>query len=180
MDSLEIMEVGKVLASVPLGTRELFSIWPEAAVQRPHTGQWLTLMKEVGETVDWVRTIALPILIMGRTDLPRIPPQLNIDVAYDSTDAAWRAAGEMPAAKAMQNAIGAAGIRVSMLDMLVLTYGEGARDAFRRWFAAMDDATVMARVWPVLEAATRQNHGRYALAIAEWAAEAGVDTSDVG
>jgi uncharacterized caspase-like protein len=44
----------------------------------------------------------------------------------------------------------------------------------------MDDATVMARVWPVLEAATRQNHGRYALAIAEWAAEAGVDTSDVG
>lgn len=180
IDSLEIMEAGQVLASVPLGTRELFSIWPEVAVQRPHTGQWLTLMKDVGEIVDWVRTIALPVLIMGRTDLPRIPPQLDIELAYESTDDAWRAAGEIPAAKVMQNAIGAAGLRVSMLDMLVLTYGEGSRDAFRRWFTAMDDATVMARVWPVLESATRQNPRRYALAIAEWATEAGIDASDVG
>ncbi|MDQ1122074.1 hypothetical protein [Microbacterium trichothecenolyticum] len=171
----DVVSVGDVLASVPRGARELYSIWPDVVVQRPHTGEWITLMKEVGEIVDWVRKIALPILTMGRWDLPHIPPHLDITRTHESLDAAWKTAGLVPAAKRMQNRVAAQQLRQGMLELLVDAYGEPSRERFARWIDGLDDDAAMARFQPALERSGRSDGRTLALDLASWAHEAGVD-----
>ncbi|RZU63995.1 hypothetical protein EV379_0284 [Microterricola gilva] len=170
----DVVEVGEVLAAVPIGTRELLSVWPEVAVQRPHTGAWQTLMREAGEIADWVRRQALPILIAGETDLPPIPPALDISVVYDSTDAAWRSARETSAAKRMQHRIGGQQLRVDILEMMVGQFGMESRPTFTTWLDGMDDETVMEKFWDVLQLAARGDLTSYLRAAEKWAGEAGV------
>ncbi|MGW9632033.1 hypothetical protein ACWGST_15145 [Agromyces sp. NPDC055520] len=173
----DVAEVGDVLAAVPIGTHELLSVWPEVAVQRPHTGEWQTLMREAGEIADWVRRQALPILIAGETDLPPIPPALDITVGYDSTDAAWRSARETSAAKRMQNRIGGEQLRVNILEMMVGQFGPESRRTFATWLDGMDDETVMGTFWDVLQLASRGDLPSYLRAAEKWAAQAGVEPS---
>ena len=170
----DIVNVGDVLASVPKGARELYSIWPDVVVQRPHTSEWITLMKEVGEIVDWVRTIALPILTMGRWDLPHIPPDLDITRTHESFEAAWKTAGLVPAAKRMQNRVAAQQLRQSMLKLLVDAYGESSRKRFAQWIRELDDDATVARFQPALERSARSDGRTLAYDFASWAREAGV------
>ena len=169
----DVVEVGDVLATVPLGKREMFSIWPEVAVQRPHTGEWNTLMREVGDIADWVRKQAIPILILGRTDLPPIPPALDISAGYDSAEAAWQAAGDTSAAKRMQNRIGAEHLRRTVLVMLVELFGIESRKAFGAWLDGMDDETVLETFMDELQSASRGDFASYYRAAERWAQEAG-------
>ncbi|TFC83369.1 hypothetical protein E3T23_02110 [Cryobacterium cheniae] len=176
----DVVEVGDVLAAVPIGKRELFSVWPEVAVQRPHTGEWQTLMREAGEIADWVRRQALPFLNAGETDLPPIPPALDITVVYDSTAAAWLAAGETSAAKRMQNRIGGEQLRGTVLVMMVGLFGAESRRKFGTWLDGMDDETVMEEFWDVLQSASRGgDFASYYRAAEKWAAEAGVQPPDM-
>lgn len=174
MGERDVVEVGDVLAAVAIGKHELLSVWPEVAVQRPHTGEWQTLMREAGEIADWVRRQALPILIVGETDLPPIPPALDITVVYANTDAAWRAAGETSAAKRMQNRIGGELLRGNILEMMVDLFGTESRRAFSAWLDGMDDETVMGKFWEVLQSASRGDLAPYLRAADNWAAEARV------
>jgi hypothetical protein len=169
----DVVEVGDVLAAVPVGKREMFSVWPEVAVQRPHTGEWQTLMREAGDIADWVRRQALPILIVGETDLPPIPPSLDITAVYDSAEAAWLAAGETPAAKRMQKRIGAEQLRGTVLEMMVGLFGEESRQAFGPWRNDMDGETVMEKFWDVLHSAVGGDFTLYYRAAEKWAAEVG-------
>jgi hypothetical protein len=169
----DVVEVGDVLASVPRGKQEMFSIWPEVAVQRPHTREWHTLMREAGDIADWVRRQALPILILGRTDLPPIPPALDLSVVYDSAAAAWQAAGDTSAAKRMQNRIGAEHLRQTVLVMMVELFGADSRKAFSTWLEGMDDKTVMRTFWDELQSASRGNFASHYRAAERWAREAG-------
>lgn len=173
----DVVEVGDVLAAVPIGKREAFSVWPEVAVKRPHTGEWQTLMREAGEIADWVRRQALPILIAGETDLPPIPPALDITVVYESIGAAWRAAGETSAAKRMQNRIGGEQLRGDVLEMLVDLFGAESREAVATWLDGLDDETVMGKFWDVLQSASRGDLSSFFRAVHIWAAEAGVNPS---
>ncbi|WP_460578410.1 hypothetical protein [Glaciibacter psychrotolerans] len=175
----DVAEVGDVLAAVPIGQRETFSVWPEVAVQRPHTGEWQTLMREAGEIADWVRRQALPILIAGTTDLPPIPPALDISVAYGSIDAAWRAAGVTSAAKRMQNRIGGEQLRGTVLEMMIDLFGAESRRAFDAWLDRMNDETVMEKFWDVLQSTSRGDLVSYSRAAEKWAAEAGVQPSPI-
>ena len=77
-DAHGLGDIGSVIATVPRGSVEGISVWPQVAVRRPHTGELHTLMWEVREIEDWVRCIALPILIAGRTDLPKLRPGLDV------------------------------------------------------------------------------------------------------
>jgi hypothetical protein len=175
----DVAEVGDVLAAVPIGTQEMLSVWPEVAVQRPHTGEWQTLMREVGEIADWVRKQALPILIAGETQLPPIPPSLDITIAYDSTDAAWLAAGGTAAAKRMQNRIAGQQLRETVVVMLVGLFGSESRGSFGAWVDGMDDETVAEKFWGVLQSTSRGgDFTSYYRAAKGWAAEAGVRPSD--
>ncbi|OII39277.1 hypothetical protein BIU99_07800 [Plantibacter sp. MMLR14_011] len=174
----DVVEIGDVLASVPIGRRESISVWPEVAVQRPHSGEWRTLMKETSEIADWVRLQALPILIAGRTDLPPIPPALDITVVHDNADAAWAAASDTPAAKRMQQRIGGEMLRVQILDMMVGMFGTPSRVPFERWLTGMDDETVMSTFWDVLERAGRGDLASFRRAAERWAIEANVQPTD--
>ena len=143
----DTVDVGDVLGAVPIGTREEFSVWPEVAVQRPHTREWETLMRELADITDWVRQQALPIVIAGDSNLPPIPPSLDITLTHESADAGWRAAGRTAAPKRMQNRIGGEQLRTSVLDMLVSQFGQGSQPAFSRWLDRMDDEQVMTTFW---------------------------------
>ncbi|TFD55873.1 hypothetical protein E3T43_10120 [Cryobacterium sp. Hh7] len=174
VDERDVVEIGDVLAAVPIGSRELLSVWPEVAVKRPHTGEWQTLMREAGEIADWVRRQALPILIAGETQLPPMPPALDITVAYDSVESAWLTAGDKPAAKRMQNRIGAEQLRDTVLVMMVGLFGEESRRPFSTWLDGLDDQTVMDKFWDVLQSASRSDFASYYREAERWAAEAGV------
>ena len=170
-----LVKVGDVLKAVPRGAKELLSVWPQVAVQRPHRGEWQTLMLEVGEIADWVRTQALPILISGETRLPPIPPALDITIAYDNIDAAWLAAGSTPAAKRMQNRISGAQLRETVLIMMVELYGEQSRHPFSAWLDGMDDEAVNEKCWGALQSARRYGFTpSFYRAAEKWAAEAGI------
>lgn len=175
-DEREAVAIGDVLAAVPIGSRELLSVWPQVAVQRPHTGEWQTLMREAGEIADWVRRQALPILITGETQLPPIPPALDITVSYDSIESAWLTAGQEPAAERMQNRIGAEQLRETVLVMMVGLFGAESRRPFGTWLDGLDDQAVMDKFWDVLQSASRSGFASYYREAERWAAEAGVQT----
>jgi hypothetical protein len=176
----DVVEVGDVLAAVRTGKRELFSVWPEVAVQRPHTGEWQTLMREAGEIADWVRRQALPILVAGTTDLQPIPPALDLTVAYGDIDEAWLAAGETSAAKRMQNRIGGEQLRETVLVMLIGLFGPESRQSLSTWLEGMDSEIVMQKFWDVLQATSRGDFASFYSAAEGWALEAGVRLSTSG
>lgn len=72
------LELGDVLASAPAELRVPLSIWPTVSLQRPHTGTWHGLMRELGDLEEWVRTVAIPILTVGTREFGPLPPQLDI------------------------------------------------------------------------------------------------------
>ena len=173
----DVVEVGDVMAAVRTGKRELFSVWPEVAVQRPHTGEWQILMREAGEIADWVRRQALPILVAGTTDLQPMPPGLDMTVAYNNTDEAWLAAGATSAAKRMQNRIGGEQLRENVLVMLVGLFGPASRQPLSTWLEGMDSETVMQKFWDGLQSTSRGDLASFYGAAEKWAVEAGVRPS---
>ncbi|MFJ6678609.1 hypothetical protein ACIQLK_05695 [Microbacterium sp. NPDC091382] len=168
------VQVGDVLASVPLGVREGVSVWPDVVVQRPSSGEWITLMKEVTYIEEWVRKQAIPILIAGTTEGPPIPPHLDTLVGYANIQSAWSAAGPSSATQRMVRRMSGEGLRRDLLEMLAGQYGEEHRAAFEAWLRSMDSGTVLDRFKPVISAVSRGNEEAWDRAVSEWLAEAGV------
>lgn len=93
------MMAGDVLASVPEGTYVPMDIWPYVGIRRPHTGKWVVLSHELRMLEVWVRTVALPTLIAGTSDVEPIPPHLDISTAYETQLDALSSAQSVPAAE---------------------------------------------------------------------------------
>lgn len=163
--------IGAVLASVPRGTREQVSVWPEVAVRRPHTGELRTLMWEVREIEEWVRRIAIPILIFGRSDLHALPPHLDINRGYLSADHAWSSARHMAAALRASERLQAAALRVDLVEMMVVEDGEGARETYSQWLESIEDAGVVAMFEPLGSAARVGDLKGIATITAHWRAQ---------
>lgn len=172
--SRELAEVGSVLASVPRGTRVGISMWPEVVVRRPHTGTWHTLMHEVGELEEWVRTQAVPILIEGRTDLTLIPPGLDTSRGYESFTGAWSAAKPISAYTRLSRRMVGEGVRRDLLEMLVDFYGDQTRAAFAAWLQTLDESEVLNLFAPVSAAALRDDHETIEQHLRSWKRFAGV------
>lgn len=64
----EPVQVGQTLASLPPGRVVPLDIWPSIAIRRPHTGEWKLLVDELEYIADWVRRVAIPVLITGSHD----------------------------------------------------------------------------------------------------------------
>lgn len=152
-DAQELGDVGSVIASVPRGTVEGLSVWPQVAVRRPHTGELRTLMWEVREIEEWIRRIALPILVVGQADLPDLPPHLDIELGHESVSDAWRVAGETSAAVRSSERILATSLRADIVEMMIAEDGEGSRAAYTSWLAGIEDSGVMAMFEPLGTAA---------------------------
>jgi hypothetical protein len=59
----------------------------------------MMLVQELLELEAWVRTEAIPLIIMGTTEIDHIPPHLDISRGYPEHADAFAAAQKMPAAE---------------------------------------------------------------------------------
>ena len=92
------VEVGDVLASGPADSRVPLDIWPDISIQRPHSESWHNLFHELRDLEQWVREVALPVLIAGTRDVLPLPPNLNTTVGYADFRVALAAASPISAA----------------------------------------------------------------------------------
>lgn len=167
-DAHSLGGVGSVIASVPRGTVEGIPVWPQVAVRRPHTEELRTLMWEVREIEEWVRQIALPILIVGGTDLPELRPNLDVDAGYESASQAWSAARSESAAVRAGERLQASALRVDIAQMMTVEDGEPSRAMYTRWLATIEDARVVAMFAPLGEAAKQQDFESITRITGQW------------
>jgi hypothetical protein len=99
-------------------------------------------MTELGEIETWARTIALPVLIAGRTDVTPLPPQLDTSIGYDDTYAALSEAGTVPAAQRMSRRMQAAVVRLGIADTLALHPESPDSATVSGWLDALYDEQV--------------------------------------
>lgn len=165
-------EIGSVLVSVRRGTTSGVSVWPQVAVRRPHTGELRTLMWEARDLEEWVRRIALPLLIAGRTDLPDLPPNLDIDRGYVDHQAAWAAAKPFAAAVRAAERLKATALRGDLIAMMVETDGETTRRAYEGLFSSMTDREIVDAFEPLGEAARARDLAAVTRITASWRSRA--------
>lgn len=94
----QVLRTGTVLVSGPNDLNVGLSIWPQVSIMRPHTQGWYLLMRELQNIELWVRTVAVPHLILGRHDVDALPPHLDITRGYRDFQDALRHAESVPAA----------------------------------------------------------------------------------
>ncbi|HEV7933161.1 MAG TPA: hypothetical protein VGP70_12750 [Actinomadura sp.] len=141
------VEIGDVLASGPADLRVPLDIWPQISIQRPHSESWHILLRELRDLEEWVREVALPVLIAGTRNVPPLPPHLDTTVGYGDFRAALAAASPTPAAAraAMDLQVGVA--RDGLARTIAL-HPEGKKniDAIKRWVAALRPDEVLQKV----------------------------------
>jgi len=131
--------VGDVLASVPAGVPVPMSIWPKVGIRRPHTGEWMVLMQELGQLETWIRTEALPQIITGSCDVELIPPQLDISGGYPTS----AEAGAIPAVERHQLRLMGQGLRDDLPGVFEQKLPEVPRETVDAFVAGLsDDAAI--------------------------------------
>lgn len=94
---------GTPLVGIPEGTVAGIDVWPTIKIQRPTDRTWQVLLKELSSLESWVRTIAIPHLILGHHNVVPLPPQLDTGHGYESFSAALKSAGTSAAGERSQN-----------------------------------------------------------------------------
>lgn len=136
---------GDIIATGPLYERVPLSIWPTISIQRPHTGTWHTVMNELGEIETWVRTVAIPHLILGRSDVEPLPPHVDASVGHDTFEAAFATARNASAAERSMVRVQAVVARESLVDMLASGVTRPNPTMPADWVATLDDSEVLER-----------------------------------
>lgn len=136
---------GDVIATGPLYERVPISIWPTVSIRRPHTRTWHVVMKELGQIEEWARTIAVPHLILGRSDVDPLPPQLDTSVGHDDFASALQTSGSESAAERSMTRIQATMARESLVETLALDRTSPDVSMLREWVTSLDDAQALER-----------------------------------
>lgn len=123
---------GDVLAATPAGVQVPVSIFSNVGVRRPGTGEWVILLKELGDIALWVRTVAIPTLVTGTSDVDPLPASLDT-ITSTSDERQTIAAGSWTTA-----------IQRSSLRMAAFT----ARDNLGRALSAHPEGSGMATPSP--------------------------------
>ncbi|WP_328437254.1 hypothetical protein OHA71_08365 [Streptomyces sp. NBC_00444] len=144
-DGLPLRE-GDVLASAPRGARIPFSVVPTVSLQRPHTGVWVIAAHELDLLEQWVRTIAIPVLVTGNYKVSRLPPQLDIAVGHKDLRAELATAGRTPAVVRARDRIAAVSARAGLVEVLAPSLGGPEAKTVRIWLDSLDDETVVEHV----------------------------------
>jgi hypothetical protein len=137
------LSVGDVLASVPAGVQVPMSVWPKIGIRRPHTGGWMVLMHELRIAEEWVRTEAIPRLIVGTTSVDPISPHLDISRGYEEFDDAIAAAQSIPAAERQQLRIMGKGVREDLPGVFAQKLPEASREVVDELVAGLSDAAAV-------------------------------------
>ena len=141
-DGLPLRE-GDVLASAPRGARIPFSVVPTVSLQRPHTGVWGIAAHELQLLEEWVRTIAIPILVTGSYEVSPLPPHLDIAVGHRDLRAELATAGHTPAVVRGRDRIAAVVARAGLIEALTLSPGAPQAETLRIWLDSLDDTAVV-------------------------------------
>ena len=145
--TLRPAEAGDVIASGPIGVLVPISVYPNIAVQQPHTQDWNVLMHEMNNLAEWVRLMAIPILIAGTPDVDALPPGLNLRVAHEGFVDALQGAGRVTAFEHNQRRVVAQGLRDGLADML--SAGSKPRIDYAtvlEWARTLEDDDVLSRM----------------------------------
>ncbi|MGW1916957.1 hypothetical protein ACWCQS_41320 [Streptomyces sp. NPDC002076] len=140
------LRAGDVLASAPRGARIPFSVWPTVSLQRPHTGVWAIAANELELLEEWVRTVAIPILITGRCEVSPLPPHLDITVGHRDVRAASATADRTPAVARGRDRIAAITGRAGLVEFLAFFPERPAAETVRAWLDSLDDTQVVEHV----------------------------------
>lgn len=137
------LSVGDVLASVPAGGHVPMDIWPKIGIRRPHTGAWMILVQELLELEVWVRTEALPVIIMGTTELDPLPPHLDISRGYSDHASAFAAADKVPAAERHSLRIVGHAVRQDLPGVFAQKLPEVPPETVNEFVAGLSDAAAV-------------------------------------
>lgn len=140
------VKAGDVLAIAPAGVVLPMDIWPTISVQRPHTGEYPILLHELELIANWVRLVAIPILVTGSRDVPPLPVKLDTTLAWDDPRAVLAGGGYMTAPARFQRSIQVRIAREGLRDMLDLHPAQPDRTASRQWIGSLSDDEVLARI----------------------------------
>ncbi|MCZ4096106.1 hypothetical protein [Streptomyces sp. H39-C1] len=144
-DGLPLQE-GDVLVSAPHGARIPFSVVPTVSLQRPHTGVWAIAAHELELLEEWVRTVAIPVLVTGNDEVSLLPPQLDIAVGHGDLRAELATAGRTAAvARASGRAAAVVG-RAGLVEVLAPSAGSHEAETVRIWLDSLGDEAVVERV----------------------------------
>ncbi|MEU6655673.1 hypothetical protein ABZ904_41465 [Streptomyces sp. NPDC046900] len=143
-DGLPLKE-GDVLASAPRGARIPFSVVTTVSLQRPHTKEWAIAAQELQLLEEWVRTIAVPVLITGGHTVSPLPPQLDIAVGHEDLRGGLATAGLEPAGVRARDRLMAVVARSGLVEVLAPVSEVPAVETVRDWLDSLDDQAVLER-----------------------------------
>jgi hypothetical protein len=165
---------GDVIATGPLDERVPISIWPTVSIRRPHSGTWHTVMNELGYVETWVRTVAIPHLILGRSDVEPLPSRLDISVGHDDFEAAFATRQTTTAAERAMTKIQATTVREALVETLGLDPSRPDVSMLTSWVAGFDDTEVLERQNRLGRPAARRDLAAVQRVVRELLAEARV------
>lgn len=134
---------GDVLSSVPAGTVAALDVWPSVALQRPNDNTWQVLLRELGALEQWVRTVAIPLLVTGRHDVTPLPPQIDIGRSYPDLRPVLETAGSIPAADRFVTQLQADIARENLPGLLAAAPGGPSIEDVREWLRALGDGDIL-------------------------------------
>ena len=144
--SAEPVQVGDVLAIAPAGVVVPLDIWPTISVRRPHTGEYPVLLSELELIADWVRLVAVPILVTGSRDVAPLPVQLDTTVGWDDPRAVLAPGGQLTATSRFKHFLQVQIAREGLRDMLDVHPAKPDRNATQRWIGSLSDDDVLKHI----------------------------------
>lgn len=140
-------QVGQTLASIPRGHVVLLDIWASIAIHRPHTGEWKLLVDELEYVADWVRRVAIPVLVTGEHDDIDPPPATFVTDVGHLDERAAIAAGTSDSARARgRRAIAVEMGRRSLPEILALHPSKPDPSMLEHWVRGLNDDQVLERL----------------------------------
>lgn len=151
--------IGDILATAPRRMNIPLNILPKVSLQRPGDGSWHVVMNELGELEQWVREVAIPILITGKQQSAQLPAQLDTTVGYVDLRAGLAAADGYPAVERSRRRIAAETLRVDIPQML-RDFSDLEETAISVWASNLSDDAVLVWKTQLEDANTRPDHER--------------------
>jgi hypothetical protein len=143
----EPLRVGDVIAETPIGTQVPATLFPTIGINRPGTDRWPVLMQELDEISHWVRIQAVPRLVTGtEPPEPVLPARYGIAVGHEDERRAMAAGSTTSAADRHKQRLGAASVRVDLVDTIGQMVGSPSAGTIAAWLAHLTDEEVLDRM----------------------------------
>jgi hypothetical protein len=143
----EPLRVGDVIAETPMGTQVPVTLFPTIGINRPGTDRWPVLLQELDEICLWVRTQAVPRLVTGtEPPEPVLPARYGIAVGHEDERGAMAVGSTTSAAHRHKQRLGAASVRVDLVDIIGQMDGSPSAGTIAAWLAHLPDEKVLDRM----------------------------------